>query len=350
MHGRRALVVVACCASVAACGDDPPTQPTPNVQLVELTGPSTIAPGSVGVFTLTAFYSNGTQRDVTEIASWCCDQSTLQRQGPGRFLGRASGDAFVSANIQNLRRTKQIIVLPAGTYRVTGRVFEPGTTAPVPQARVSVSDGAGGSVAADTDFSGNFRLYGVPPNAEFVISRAGYQTQSQQMTFTDHAAVNFELPLDGPRLEFSGTYTATFDWRGCTSGIRPEESHRVYTAAVAQAGSVLDVRFTDAFFVVNSVMRGNMMQGQINAAGVTLFADRGFSYSYYYGPNTYPFLVERLADEGRLVVYGTATLAPSGASFVGEIKGFLETYGRSFPRGVQIGNCRDASVSFTDRR
>ena len=351
MHVRRALVVFACCVGVTACGDDSPGSPSQITTRVELSGPSTIAPGSVGQYTLTAFYGDGTSADVTTVASWCCDQNAVQLQGAGRFVGRAPGDAVISARYHNnMNRSRQVIVLPEGTFRVTGRVYEPGTASPIPQARISVNDGAGGSLSTDADFSGNFRLYGVPANADFVVSHAGYETQSRHMEFSDHSVITLELPLAGPRLEFAGTYTATFDWRACSSRVKPEEARRVYTAVVTQAGSVLDVRFTEPSFAINSLGRGNVMQGQIDAAGITLHAEQVFWYFYYYGPSSYPFVVERLPDDGRLVLYGTGTLAPSGASFVGEIKGFMEIYGRGFPSGAPIGNCRDAALSFTDRR
>lgn len=355
MHVRRALVAlvaIACCVNVTACGgDDDPVQPSRFPTRVDLTGPSTIAPGSVAQFTLTAFYSDGSSADVTGASQWCCDQSTLQLQGPGKFVGRARGDAYINVRYtNNMNRSKQVIVVPEGTFRVTGRVFEPGTTSPIALAHISVNDGAGGSFSTDADFSGNFALFGVPRSADFVISHAGYQTQSRHMEFSDHSAITLELPLDGPRLEFAGTFTATFDWRACSSRVPPEYSRRVYTSVVTQAGSVLDVRFTEPAFAVNSVSRGNLMQGQIDAAGVTLYADRGFSYGYYYGPNYYPFLIERLPDDGRLLVSGTATLASSGASFIGEFKGSMEIFGRGFPNGALIGTCRDAALSFTDRR
>jgi len=356
MHVRyalAALVVIACCVNVTACGgDDPPgTGPTKFPTRVDLTGPSTIAPGSVGQFTLTAFYADGSSGDVTGASQWCCDQSTLQLQGPGKFVGRASGDAFVSARYtNNMNRSRQVIVLPEGTFRVTGRVYEPGTTSPIPQAHISVNNGAGGSLSTDADFSGNFALFGVPPSADFVVSHAGYETQSRHMEFSNHSAITLELALAGPRLDFAGTFTATFDWRACSSRVLPEYSRRVYTAVVTQAGSVLDVRFTEPAFAVNSLSRGNMMQGQISAAGITLYAQR-FYYYYYYGPTSYPFMVERLNDDGRLVVSGTGTLTPSGTSFVGEIRGLMEIYGRGFPNsGAPIGTCRDAALSFTDRR
>ena len=351
MDTRRAFVVIACCVAVSACGDDSPGTPTPIPTRVELTGPRTIAPGSVGQFTLTAFYANGSSEDVTSTAMWCCDQNTLQLQAAGRFVGRSSGEAFVSArHHNNMRGSRQVIVLPDGTFRVTGRVYEPGTTTPVPQARISVSDGAGGNLSTDTDFSGNFRLYGVPRSAEIVASHAGYETQTRQMEFSEHSEITLELPLAGPRLEFAGTFTATFDWRACTSRVRPEDVRRVYTVVVSQSGSVLDLRFTEPSFAINSLSRGNIMQGRINAADITLYAEHGFWYSYYSGPASYPFLVERLPDDARLVVSGTATLVPSGAGFAGEIKGLMEMYGRGFPSGAPIGHCTDAALSFSDRR
>ena len=316
---------------------------------IEVSGPKTIAPGSVGQFTVAVVYGNGTTEDVTGEASWCCHSDALQVQGQGRVFGRNRGDATITVHYKNMFTSREVIVLPDGTYRVTGRVYEPGTTSPIAQARISVNDGAGSSLSTDADFSGFFRLYGVPPSAEFVVSHTGYETQSRRMQFSDHAAITLELPLTGPRLQFSGTYTATFDWRACSSAVQFER-RRIYTAVVTQAGPVLDVRFTDQFFAINSAKRGNMMQGQIDAAGVTLYADRGFSLTYYYGPTYYPFIVERLPDGNRLVASGTAKLVQSGVSFSGDLKGAVEIYTQGFPYSLLVGTCSDASLSFTDRR
>ena len=353
MHVHRAFVVIACGLGVTACGDDSPPAPTPTPKVttrIELTGPSTIAPGSVGQFTLTAFYADGTSDDVSATAAWFFDSRIVQRQEAGRFLGRNRGEAAIVARYSNIDQTREVVVVPEGTFRVTGRVNEPGTTSPVALAHIAVNDGAGGSLSTDADLSGFFRLYGVPRDAEFVVSHAGYETQSRRMQFSEHSAITLELPLAGPRLQFSGTYTTTFDWRACSSRVRPEEQRRVYTAVVTQSGPALDVRFTDDFFVLNSLSRGNMMQGQIHAAGITLYAERGFPYSYYYGPSYYPFLIERLPEDGRLMVSGAATLVPAGENFAGEFNGLLEIFGPGFPYSVPRGTCRDAALSFADRR
>jgi hypothetical protein len=113
-------------------------------------------------------------------------------------------------------------------------------------------------------------------------------------------------PLAGPRLDFAGTFTATFDWRACSSRVLPEYSRRVYTAVVTQAGSVLDVRFTEPAFAVNSLSRGNMMQGQISAAGITLYAATGFFTTTTTDRAPTPSWSNGLNDDGRLVVSGQA--------------------------------------------
>ena len=351
MHVRHALVVIACCVSVTACGKDAPPGaivlgPVNSIRVVTFS--FGVGPGGVGQFTLTAFYADGTSGDVSARAAWFFDASIVQPQGEGRFVGRKRGETAILARYSNMNRSREVIVLPEGTFRVTGRVYEPGRTYPIGQAHISVNDGAGGSLTADADSSGFFTLYGVPPSAVFVVSHVGHETQSRHMELSEHSTITLELPLAGPRLEFSGTYTVVFDWRACSGRVRLAEPRRVYTAVVTQAGPTLDVRFTDGVFAVNSASRGNMMQGQIDAARITLYAQRGSSY-YYYGPSDYPFLVERLPDDSRLVVSGTATLLPSGASFSGEFKGFLEIYERSYPGGMQAGNCRDAALSFSER-
>jgi len=146
----------------------------------------------------------------------------------------------------------------------------------------------------------------------------------------------------------AGTYTVTLDLTGCRDGFRPEYARRVYTAVVQQSGTSVEVRFTEPAFAVNSLNRGNLMQGRLQGTGLILQAESSFYY-YYYGPSSYPFLVEALPDDSRLVVTGAATLAESGGNYAGNLNGWVSNYGPRFPNDKYLGGCNGGQLTFTRR-
>src|SRR5262245_35679991 len=99
----HAAVIGVVCLCVATCDDSKPPSspspqpppaatpaptpaPTPVQSRLELTGPSTIAPGKIAEFKLTLVNSDGTSADVTSSAGWCCHSAAVQVLSPGRFL------------------------------------------------------------------------------------------------------------------------------------------------------------------------------------------------------------------------------------------------------------------------
>jgi len=325
-----------------------PTPPT--LVTLELTGPTTFAPGESVAFRLMAKVTNGTDTDVTSTSQWNSSNSSVATsQGAGRYRGNTVGDTQLNVNYGRLGASRELIVVPTGTFRVTGRVTESDGPFPISGARVQARDSSGNGPSTESDGSGFFRLFGVAPDSEIVVSRSGYSENTRHVTIDQHSTVNFEMNLNGPRPRVEGTYTATLDLSGCRDGFRPEYAHRVYTAVVQQSGSSIEVRFTEPVFAVNSANRGNLMQGRVEGSGLFLQA-QSFSY-YYYGPGDYPSLVEVLPDDSRLVVSASVSLTELGGTYTGTLSGFTSNYGPRFPndRYLYLGGCNGGQLTFTRR-
>ena len=348
---RTVLVVAFGCGAITACDDthNPLTPTLPTRVTLSPSGPATVAPGQTVAFTLTAVSSNGTREDVTAKAQWTSNNASIvTTQGEGRYSGNAVGDAQISARFGALNASKEVIVVPAGTFRVTGRVVEFDGVSPVSGARVEARNSSGTGPVTESDGSGFFKLFAVTADAEIVVTRAGYDENRRRITLDNHSTANFAMVLSGPRPELAGTYTVTLDLTGCRDGFRLEYARRVYTAVVEQSESAVEVRFTEPAFAINSINRGNLMQGRVQGGSLFLEALTNYYY-YYYGPSNYPFLVERLPDDSRLVVGGSGTLVESGGSHTGKMNGFASNYGPGFPRDKYLGSCGTSQLTFTRR-
>ena len=140
----------------------------------------------------------------------------------------------------------------------------------------------------------------------------------------------------------------TFDWSSCTSGFRDDLRRRVYSAAIKQSGSQIEVRFTEPAFVHNSANRGDLMTGRVDPNGMYLYADTGYYY-WYYGAAFSPFLVELLPDNHRVTISGTAFLSQSGNRFSGAMQGSA-MLGRRVAQGETfVGSCSAGNVNFERR-
>jgi len=341
---------------MAACDDTPTApsrQPPPLPQpqnTLELSGQNTIAPGGTSEFTLIAVLADGTRTDVTSVAAWSTNGTSYAASlGQGRVRGVAVGETTLHANYNGRFASREIIVVPDGTFRVTGRVLEQDSVTPVANARIRVRDADDTGLSTTADASGFYRLYGVKAETDFVVTRDGYEETEMRVRIDKHSTVNLSVPLSGPRLTVEGSYTATFEWSRCINGFRDDLRRRVYGAIVKQVGAQLEIRFTDAEFVHNSANRGDLMDGHVDPNGIYVFADSGYYYAYSGAASAAPFLTELLPDSYRLVTYGRAFLAQSGNRFSGKIDGGLELYRRVSQGDAYLGGCSDGNVTFERR-
>jgi hypothetical protein len=317
-----AVLCAACDKSPTA--PTPPTGPTspagpPVVQSLVIAGPEVVGLGATGQFRVMAHLSEGSSRDVTTEANWSAASGGLiSVSAPGSVNGLERGETRVSAEFDGRRESKVVMVLPAGTYRLTGTVIEADSSGPVTGALVEVTTGVGARLTARTDRTGTYRLYGVSGQTGLRVTRDGYQPTAGTAFVTDQSAShNIALPLVAPRADVSGIYTLTITAadecrHGVGEGRLPEEARvRTYRAAVRQDGPRVEMTLSGAR------LRSRPILGRLEP-GRVVFDLNWYSES---GTDDRPIL-EQLAASMFFSVGGgvTATISPSrlAGAFYGE--------------------------------
>jgi hypothetical protein len=280
---------------------NPTTPVVPSLNTLDINGPASITPGQSAQLSVTAHLADGTQKTGLGAASvvWRSSNTAVLSVNPAGMLSptASQGEATVTAQLRlgdgPLRQgSREFVVLPAGTFRLVGRITEDQASPviPIAGARVEVASGAPFAI---TDASGSFRLYGVPPTADIRVSAPGYATQTYPVQLSANSTQNFTIALSGPRPDLSGNYTLFIDaTSSCSSGLTATLQHRSYLATITQSDINLEVQLTEPRFNVDSSGHGNHFSGT-TAGGVSTFKLDFFvpaNYYYYYSlvPASYP--------------------------------------------------------------
>src|SRR5688572_10877623 len=314
-----ALVAVAILAvALVSCGDDPsPVRPSPlgstppptgssTVTRIDTVIPASMEPGASVQATARATLSDGSSRDVTSEAQWSSSNTGVVRAGgTGVLAAGTRGEAVVVARHSGRSSSGHILVLPTGTFRLTGRVADTGV--PVDGVRVEVIGGTGQGLTAVSNAAGDFALYGVGGRVTVHSKKQGYLNRTQDVDVTGNQSVNIDLQFDGPRAQLEGKYTLQITAQGCAGRIPDAATTRTYDASVAQAGPRLTVTLTGADFIVANG-HGNGFVGTVAGDRVIFSLTSGFFYYYYYYYASGDFdIVERLTPTSVLMFSGTAT-------------------------------------------
>jgi hypothetical protein len=346
-------MMFALAALVAACDDAPSSAPTgpstigPSVSALEIIGPDTLAPGQSVQYSASLRLSDGSTRTAspTEVR-WGSNASYVTWDAAGlvtarQLLGETDLNAEVGPlNVRDaIRGSKRIVIVPEGTFRMTGAVTEAGSPGmSIPNARIEVTPG---SLAVTTGFDGQYKLYGVPSEADVRITVDGYAPFAERVQLAAHATRDFQMTLPGPRLSLAGNYTLAIDVVNQCSGapgLPTDLQHRRYDAVVTQDGFVLDVTLTEPKFRINSAGRGNRFRGQASATGAAFTLE-------WWEPSdsaTYPEVVERLTDGTFLSVFGRVLTTGSARGLSGQMIGGsgIELWDAGFPTApVFLGGC-----------
>ena len=326
------LTALALGGLLTAC-DKSPTGPSPGrpsepfISRVEIAGPRTVAPGETAQFSLIAHMTDGSSRDVTNEASWTSGYPAVSIAGPGLITGRERGDAVISAAFdsagQRLSVGKEVIVVPAGTYRLVGLVSEAGfSTWPVIGARLEVTTGAGAGLFTTTSVDGRYRLYGVSGETTIRVTKDGYQPLARTLAVADHQTIDIEMRPGVPREDRSGTYTLTITAAGdCRVGLGqghlPEDVRvRSYTGVVTQRGAELEVVLTGATFPVIGGTAHDRFRGSVEPGRVVFLLN--------FDDGDWPDLLEQLATSTFLVVHGTVVATGPADRLAGMLDGWFQ--------------------------
>lgn len=335
---------------IASCGSDrnnqvrPPTGPAPapvaSVVRIELIVPASIPPGESVQLTANAVKSDNSVENVTSQARWnSSDTRVVAINASGLAQANARGEAIISASYTSRGASTRTLVLPAGTYRLSGLVTDTGIG--LAGVTVTVIEGVEQGLNTITDGTGRYALYGVRDRVVLQAKRDGYSNRIEQVDVGDHRTLDFGMLPDHGRPNLQGRYRVTFTRAPCSAAV-PET--RSYDGILAQDDRRLTVTLSGADFIVTRG-RGNAFSGVVDGDGTVTFAI-GDAYTYYYYYGQYD-LVERITSTSALVINGTVTARPTPTGISGTLNGgFQVTQGVTPPFTRMQAWCFAASNRF----
>ena len=201
---RRLLILPLLGVVTAACSDASPTRPgrsplgsgSAAPARIELMTPGAVAPGTTAPVRLTAYFEDGSVRDVTLEASYVSSNSdVLAFIAPGRLNAAALGEATISATYVGLSVARLMFSMPSGTFRLMGTVSDGGLA--IDHAEVRVVSGAGSGLSTMTSAGGEYRLYGVAGDTRIEIRKDNYAIYVETIDIGENTQHDVELtPAD----------------------------------------------------------------------------------------------------------------------------------------------------------
>jgi hypothetical protein len=343
----------------AAC-DERPTAPSPQpsgvspapVTIVALTisGPATIAPGETVQFTATARHSDGSTRNVANEVTWATgSQSVLVVSSTGAATAVRPGETSIQCSLgSRTANISEVIVVPASTYRLIGRVTESGTGLNVSDGRVEVTAGAGRGLVAPVN-GGTFHLFGVAGDVEVRVVADGYQEERKRLQVASHQVVDVSLSLVRPRPDVSGTYTLRVTAAPeCRSILPADAISRTYTAVLRQEGVHVSALLDGAAFAVQHNRTYNRFGGFVEPTRVRFYIEGPLDFYYAsYGPD----VVEQLSETTFFTMSGSViSSVSSGAVVAGLLSGLIEAVRGDPGRFDRIASCQSSQHEFVLRR
>ena len=355
------LILTTVLGLVAVSCDKSPTRPTvqPNgtpgapapaagLVSIAIVAPGLIEPGGSAQLTANAIKSDGSVENVTGQTQWFSSSTgVLQVNSAGIATAGERGEANINARYQNRSATARIMVLPGGTFRLSGQVTDSGF--PLEGVSVTVIGGTGEGLTTLTSATGAYALYGVAAQVKLHAKKDGYLNRIEEVQVTDHSAFGFEMAVDGQRRDLSGTYTLNLAATGCSTSRLPDSTQsRSYVASVQQNGPQLTVRLSDADFIVTNGY-GDHFSGFVSADGkVTFTIGDAYYYYYYYGHFD---VVERLNPTSALLVKGIVNATSTSTVMSGTLNGsILLTLGTTAPFMRYSASCYSRDHRFEMRR
>ena len=171
----------------------PPTAPPQQTtRRIEVMGPQTVPLGGTAQFRaigLPERWLQSRRHKRGELASRVRSEY-VSISTPGLASGRERGEVRVTANFDGHREWRDVMVLPAGTYRLMGTVMEADASpGPVVGALVEVTTGVGSRLTTSTDRSGTYRLYRVSGEDRFTSDQGRLSTNRRDRP--RHGAIGF---------------------------------------------------------------------------------------------------------------------------------------------------------------
>lgn len=317
---------------VAGCDDHPRNLITgvtvpPAALKVEIVGPATIAPGQSAQFTavLNEVKPVGGGSVDAQIEWKSSNASILQvdrSSGIGTSAQQA-GETVVAVQVTTSNggkgsATKEVLVLPDGTYRLVGTVLDSETSpSPIAGATVEVSPGP---IVTTADGDGRYRLYGVPADVGVLVRANGYEDFQTPLHLDRNAQLTVQLTTFVPRDILRGNYTLALDVTdackpgGTIPALAPELRHRQYDAVLTRSAADVLVTLTGPGFSASPGF-GDHFTGTIAGGHATFTMDDAYDWGVY------PDVVEKFLNNTYLIAEGRVDTKLSGTTWSGQMSG-----------------------------
>jgi hypothetical protein len=353
-------------ALAVSCGDERskvgPSPPLLTVTAVTIAGPASVHPGNSAQFTAMLQLEDGTERAATS-ARWfssspavlSIDTNTGVASTPFGFFGEAtlSVEVPLAAGLTGQARgSREILVMPDGTFRVVGAVTEAdrerqGVPDAILEVRLTEDLSSRPVAGANTDATGRYRLYGVPAESYLHVRRGGYVPVTERIQIGSHTTRDFQLRVDGNVASFEGTYTMTVDAINCTGFsllVEAQYRLRTYAATIRQSGARLTVGLSGAPFHPGS----DGFSGIATPTGADVYLRSFYDPYYYPSYPQQPDVVELLADGTALEVSGEARLTGTPDRLSGTL-GAIRQWQAPPPGANFLGGCSQPRITLTRR-
>lgn len=299
-------------------GPSGPSGPSgPTAGSLDVTAPSTIAPGASVRLRAVLQMSDGSSRDVTDQAIWSTTTpEVLRLQSGGTVSGVSLGDGLVRVAAQSIVKDVPIMVLPDGTFRLTGKVSDATDGFALSGVAVSARTLDDGVVhSATTDRTGSYRLYGVRGETVVTFSRNLFETLEVRRNIQSHQSIDAEVRLSVSIVDMRGL----FDFRiqadaSCTDILPGSVLSRPYIAQITQQINYLLVTVREAAFVPNA----NEFDGSVEGNQI-----RFWLWQNAYADAPWPSLSEQVSTTLVFTPVGIATLATTAEGAAGHLDGRL---------------------------
>jgi hypothetical protein len=259
---------------------------------------------------------------VTGDASWRFLPDILLESGPGQFTGGQKGETHLNAVVGGRPTGFRIIVVPRGTYRLTGTITDEGN--PLRPDALFIEDEALGR-SSPSVINGGYAIYGVAGRTRVTVIKDGYETFNRDVTIHSHQTVDAEMKLLRPRLDVSGRYTLTFTAAPECSTLPEEVRSRTYPANVTQAGAKLEVTLEGERFFSKNGRTHNRFGGILEQQTARfILGDTGLDLYHYFA--YFPDVFEALTGSTLLAIEGFSDVTISSNSISGALRGSVGVF------------------------
>jgi hypothetical protein len=178
--------------------------------------------------------------DVTSTVQWRSSSTTLVVRPGGFATATARGEATVTASLQGMTATREVMILEPGTFRLSGTISTPGI--PYSGATIEVIDGNGAGL--NGTFWRSYALYGVAGPVRIRVSAEGFELVTRDVTVLGHTVVDLDLRPTTEASLIAGVYSLTMSASPACSERLPEWlRQRSFDVIVTVESSEFRVRF-----------------------------------------------------------------------------------------------------------